>query len=184
MSDISSAEFWDDYFNGKTNEGRDDSGNPVKPIFDRIDFTERFVEGDKILDVGSAQAVLCKKLKSKNPEKIIIALDHSKVAKEMSGYDPYIVSSVYDMPFKDNEFDLVIATQIMEVIESLDKFMLELKRVAKNGLFTVAIGKMEHWSQCNEFTLDSFNKLLFNYGKVDIIFPTSSLILAKVSFNE
>ena len=42
-----------------------------------------------------------------------------------------------DLPFKDNQFDFVIASHVMEHVEDLSFFIMELERVSKKGYIEV-----------------------------------------------
>lgn len=44
-----------------------------------------------------------------------------------------VVGSVYDLPFKDNEFEIVLCMVVMEHLEDPQKAILEMKRVLKSG---------------------------------------------------
>jgi len=44
-----------------------------------------------------------------------------------------VVGSVYELPFKDNEFDIVLCMVVMEHLEDPQKAILEMKRVLKQG---------------------------------------------------
>jgi SAM-dependent methyltransferase len=54
---------------------------------------------------------------------------HSKLIKDR----PLVYARVEDMPFKDNAFDFVIASHVLEHVSDPEKFLLEMMRVGKAG---------------------------------------------------
>ena len=52
-----------------------------------------------------------------------------KLIKDM----PLVIGDAQYLPFKDNSFDFVIATHILEHLEKPDKFIKEIQRVGKRG---------------------------------------------------
>ena len=45
----------------------------------------------------------------------------------------FIILTEKKLPFKDNEFDFVVASHVMEHVEDIDFFIKELERVSKKG---------------------------------------------------
>jgi ubiquinone/menaquinone biosynthesis C-methylase UbiE len=79
----------------------------------------------KILDVGCGS----NKFKSPDPKDIIIGMDY---------YNKDTVDVKHDVdklpyPFKDNEFDIINCSHILEHVSDLIKTMDELHRIAKPG---------------------------------------------------
>jgi len=103
--------------------------------------------GDRILDVGAGVYGACQYLAEHNPEWVncdsgctLIAIDQSKVAKkivdDMNLPMKYYVSQVENLPFTNKEwekFDVVIAGEIIEHMESPQDFVKELARVCRAG---------------------------------------------------
>lgn len=84
----------------------------------------------KILDIGCGR----KKFVSKNFEDEIIGLDSYKVPE---------VDVVHDLgkplPFKENEFDMVNASHVLEHVDDVGVVVKEIWRVLKpNGIFRIA----------------------------------------------
>ncbi|MEM4325882.1 MAG: class I SAM-dependent methyltransferase [Candidatus Pacearchaeota archaeon] len=86
----------------------------------------------KILDIGCGN----NKYKSNNQKDKIIGLDIVKLA----GVDVVHDLEKFPWPFKDDEFDLIIANHILEHLSDLIKTMEEIHRVGKpNSLLKVKV---------------------------------------------
>ncbi len=84
----------------------------------------------KILDIGCGR----RKLVSKNPEDVVIGLDSYKLPG---------VDVVHDLkkplPFKENEFDSVNASHVLEHMDDVGFVVREVWRVLKpNGIFKIS----------------------------------------------
>lgn len=66
----------------------------------------------------------------------------------------------FPWPFKDNEFDYVFASHVLEHVDDLIKVMKELKRVCKSGAKIVV--RVPHFS-CGVSYRDPTHKRLFSY---------------------
>jgi ubiquinone/menaquinone biosynthesis C-methylase UbiE len=97
-------------------------------------------KGKNILDVGCGKggvAIICGEkdanmfaLDSDNKEIKIALLRKNKIA---SNNISFILGSADKLPFPDNFFDLVIATQVLEHVNHLDLVLNEIIRVIKKG---------------------------------------------------
>lgn len=87
-----------------------------------------------ILDVGCGEGITLKKLEDKKIGKKREGIDYStdaiKIGKKI--YPELILSkgTVYKMDFKDDSFDLVICTEVLEHLENPVKAVEEMKRVS------------------------------------------------------
>lgn len=79
---------------------------------------------------------------------------------------PLVMAFVENLPFKDNAFDFVIASHVLEHSSNPDKFIAELQRVAKAGYIEVP---------------DAFMERLTHYGfhKLEITDKNGELIITK-----
>lgn len=78
----------------------------------------------------------------------------------------------FPYPFKDNQFDIVIADNIMEHLENIPKVMEELHRICKNGAkLLITTG---HFSGIDAFT-DPTHKHFFTSRTFDYFIPQTDL---------
>ena len=86
----------------------------------------------KILEVGAGDGSQTKLLKKYFNHVVSIDVAPSTDAKDI------IIADVCDLPFRDNEFDIVFSSNVLEHVDDLTKAFSEMKRVLKND------GKMIH----------------------------------------
>jgi len=187
---IGTAEYWDDFYTGK-NTGKQDNSNTVRDAnpFDRFKIVIDQIEGKYILDVGSGHARIPKMIACNWPHTYVLATEQSPEAKKAANYEPYIITTGYNLPFVDNvtqeqKWDLVMITQALEYMEDQDKFMIEAKRVGNKLLVTVPLGNMSTWSQFRIYTEENFKEFLLKYGEIEVFEVYDSIMLAKIKFHE
>lgn len=95
----------------------------------------------KILDIGCGK----RKYESKNPKDKVIGLDIVKLI----GVDVVHDLEKFPWPFKDNEFDMVLADNVLEHVSDLIKTMEEIHRISKNGS-TIKIN-VPYFSYCGAY---------------------------------
>ncbi len=88
-----------------------------------------------VLDVGCGEGFTLKKLKEKKIGKIFKGVDLEKEAIKLGKREnPNLdlsIGDIYNLKFKDNSFDLVISTEVLEHLEKPGIALKELKRVSK-----------------------------------------------------
>ena len=94
------------------------------------------------LDAGCGHGEYCRMLSAKGNK--VIGLDYSgemlKLAKKMSEKDiGYIQGNLYDLPFDDNSFDVVLNFAALQCVEDYEKAVNELCRVTKKSGFLFII---------------------------------------------
>lgn len=96
------------------------------------------IAGQTILDIGCGPGVQIPYLAAKNT---LIGLDISKHALDRAKANGYIgVEANLDgcaLPFKDGQFDIVVATDILEHLFGPDEVAREIRRVLKPGGFAL-----------------------------------------------
>jgi len=110
----------------------------------------------KILDLGAGALPL-----KANPEDEIITIDHD------SRCSPTVLHDLcqFPYPFKDNEFDLIYASHILEHLKDLVKVMEELWRITKpNGRIII---KSPHFSSVHAW-LSPDHKRVFSINSFDL----------------
>ncbi len=93
---------------------------------------------DSILDVGCGEGFTLNRLREKGIGKKLEGVEYSEAAIELGKktYPEIKISqgSIYDLPYKDNSFDLVLCTEVLEHLEEPEKALRELVRVSKKYL--------------------------------------------------
>ena len=148
------------------------SKNPLKTVFLNI-YYKTFVEELKkleiknVLDIGCGEGFILNKLKQERIGESWEGIDYSKeaveIGKKIHSYLDLTQGSIYDSKFKDNSFDLVVCTEVLEHLESPQIALKEVVRISKKYiLFSVPneplfllsnftqwgkdIGHINHWT--------------------------------------
>ncbi len=121
-----------------------------------------------------------------------------KAKREFSNIN-FDVKSIYDLPYKENQFDLVVCCEVLEHLDNYDKALKELMRISsKYVIISVPCepiwrilnlcrlkyisnlgntpGHINHWSK------KSFINLLKKYGDIKVIkspLPWTMILLEK-----
>ncbi len=96
-------------------------------------------EKGSVLDVGCGICDLFKELKVRRPELKLTGIDFSRTATakgKKSGFE-IVRKSVPPLPFKDNEFDVVVGNGILEHVKEDWYLFEEMARVGKEVILTV-----------------------------------------------
>ena len=105
--------------------------------------------GKKVLDAGCGKGRFARVLLDRNPSAEIWGLD---ISEEMLRYVPAGIhtraGSLTELPFPDETFDFLYATESLEHAVEIEKAVGELCRVLKPGGKLVIIDKnAEHWGK-------------------------------------
>lgn len=88
-----------------------------------------------ILDVGCGEGFTLKKLKDNHIGKKFEGIDSLDsaiaIGKKIHPDIDMKIGNIYDISYKDNSFDLVLCTEVLEHLEDPEKALKELKRVTK-----------------------------------------------------
>ncbi len=160
---------------------------------------------DSILDVGCGEGFTLNRLKEKGIGKKLEGVEYAKEAIVL-GKTTYpdikiIQGSIYELPYKDNAFDLVLCTEVLEHLEKPQNALKELVRVSNKYLvisvpnepfFMLAqLLRGKNWSRfgndiehINHWTMFGFPKLVKKNAKVRILakrfpFAWTMLLLEK-----
>ncbi|MBU0981559.1 methyltransferase domain-containing protein [Patescibacteria group bacterium] len=104
----------------------------------RVKWVLKKARGERILDIGFVgeewkKANLHRAIRRVNPGSFVAGLDTNKELLEKYDFPNSKVGSFLDMPYKDEEFDVVVISEVIEhVLESVDGFK-EIARVLKPG---------------------------------------------------
>ena len=86
------------------------------------------------LDIGSGSGELIKKLQDVNPGITSAACDYTDSLMELPNQQVDIVDlNVKRLPYHDEQFDLVTATEVIEHLENQRLFLRDINRVLKPG---------------------------------------------------
>ncbi|MBX4199207.1 class I SAM-dependent methyltransferase [Candidatus Parcubacteria bacterium] len=84
-------------------------------------FLQRHATTKRTLDVGSGGSAYSKYF----PDRLTMDLDPTR--------KPEVVADAHDLPFKDEEFEVILCTEVLEHVKNPFKVESELRRVAKRG---------------------------------------------------
>jgi 2-polyprenyl-3-methyl-5-hydroxy-6-metoxy-1,4-benzoquinol methylase len=93
---------------------------------------------DSILDVGCGEGFTLNRLKENRIGKKLEGIEYLQAAIDL-GKKTYpdikiTKGNIYELPYKDNEFDLVLCTEVLEHLEEPEKALKELVRVSRKYL--------------------------------------------------
>jgi SAM-dependent methyltransferase len=119
----------------------------------------------KILDLGCGK----RKYKSENPNDIVIGVDITKRGTEADiAWD----LNKFPWPFKDNEFDKVNCSHVLEHLSDILRAMEEIWRITKNnGIIEI---RVPAWTDADSYR-DLQHKHHFTLESFDYYDPTTNL---------
>jgi 2-polyprenyl-3-methyl-5-hydroxy-6-metoxy-1,4-benzoquinol methylase len=122
------ADKWEKKINNRETEKR------IKVIFDQL-LNGVDLKNKKVLEVGCGLGFFSKKMYRKGA--LITGIDvGEKLVKITSKKIPggkFLVGSALDIPFRKNEFDIILCTEVIEHTEDPKRAISELFRVTKQG---------------------------------------------------
>lgn len=154
-----------------------------RPYYDavRIRALIKHVEsGSRVLDVGAGLYGACQYIAERTEIKAtLVALDFSEYAlnelKKTAPEVDCVVADVYKMPFPDNDFDDVIAGEIIEHMDDVKAFVKELARVCRGTITLTTVDTESEAAKLHgvypehiwEFTANDLVKLFKPYGETN-----------------
>jgi ubiquinone biosynthesis O-methyltransferase len=97
------------------------------------------IKNKKLLDIGCGDGVLSY-LFAKEGAKVTgidysdIAIEFGKEKIKSKNLDiDFKQGSAYELPYKDNSFDIIVSSDVIEHLEDVPKYLSEINRVVKNG---------------------------------------------------
>ena len=92
----------------------------------------------RVLDAGCGEGFFASQIKERFSEWNVVGLDGAeeaiRIAKRTVPDIEFHVGNIYEMPFEDKVFDIVVCSEVLEHLEYPEKAVEELKRVANKGL--------------------------------------------------
>lgn len=138
-----------------------------------------------ILDVGCGKAWVAELCCPKNYKVVSMDISLTNVAKALTKY-PFanhsaVVADVFNLPFKENSFDYIIASEIIEHVVDPAKFVENLMKVLKPGglllITTPYKEKLEHslCVHCNNLTPRHAHIHSFDEKRLENLYKGSGL---------
>lgn len=85
-----------------------------------------------VIDIGCGEGFVINSLDFPKITGVDISRNALRIAKEKNPECNFCSGSIYDISFKENSFDLVIATEVLEHLEKPELALQEIKRISKN----------------------------------------------------
>ena len=124
---------------------------------------------DKLLDVGCGTGLTTRPWKCKR-----YGIDPSKKllekAKQQDTEGIYELAPAENIPFKDNEFDIVISITAIQNFNDIEKGLAEIKRVGKDKFILTFLKKSEKKEKIESLIQKIFNPKQKIEEEKDIIF--------------
>jgi len=126
--------------NKSSNYEKYTTGNPLarylnNTFLNTLSFLTHKTGAKKVLDAGCGEGFVIERLNKDWAAEFMgldIEEDALKIAKEKNPQVSFQQASVYQLPFRDKSFDLVILSEVLEHLEDPAKALEEIKRVAKD----------------------------------------------------
>jgi ubiquinone/menaquinone biosynthesis C-methylase UbiE len=124
----------------------------------------------KVLEVGAGEGSILYWLEQFNFSQNLYALEISQSGveqiqnKKLKTLQEVKLFDGYQIPYEDNEFDLVICSHVIEHVEFPRMLLREIKRVSKYQVFEIPIDF--------SFSVDKRIKLFLSYGHINIYYPS------------
>lgn len=87
---------------------------------------------NSIIDIGCGEGFIANCLSRPDITGVDISEKALKIARRKNPGCNFCAGSIYDLSFKKNSFDLVIATEVLEHLENPDRALQEIKRISKD----------------------------------------------------
>lgn len=85
-----------------------------------------------VIDIGCGEGFVINSLDFPNITGVDISRNALRIAKEKNPGCNLCSGSIYDISFKEDSFDLVIATEVLEHLEKPELALKEIRRITKN----------------------------------------------------
>lgn len=86
----------------------------------------------RVIDIGCGEGFIINCLDMPDVTGVDISKNALKLAKDKNRNSNLCAGSVYELSFKNDSFDLAIATEVLEHLEEPERAIQEIKRVSRN----------------------------------------------------
>ena len=125
---------------------------------------------ESILDIGAAEGLMLSQLKRNYPQAKCVGLEYSQelINLNQDKNIEIIQGDAHQLPFKDNSFDIIIATAIIEHLDNPSQALKEAHRVLKKeGLIIITTPDPFFDKAAELFTKENFShQETFNLKKL------------------
>ncbi|MFC1566980.1 class I SAM-dependent methyltransferase [bacterium] len=127
-------------FTNKSKHSKYTTTNPISiylinRFFDKVKSILNTLRFENILDAGCGEGLLLSHLKNDLSGRKIQAIDldplEIETAKKNIPFAECQTASIYELPFKNSEFDLVLCMEVLEHLDNPVNALKELSRVSK-----------------------------------------------------
>jgi len=121
---------------------------------------QHFPASSKVLEAGCATGALSAYLAQQdfNPTGLDFSRTMIERAKQHYPNIKFFEADVLDIPFKDNTFDIVLATSLVNIVDDKKQAIAELTRTCKKG------GLLSLLVPCDQFTNEHLSEFLLTIG--------------------
>ncbi len=140
--------------------------------------------GDHVLDVGfglgyglNTLAIKASKISGVDVDQKVYDYCQKTLVGRNPKLEQLIVYDGYNLKFSDNHFDIISCVDVLEHVENYNKFLKELMRVAKRGIFistpnrrsefTNPDGTPKNQWHLREWSFEELNEIVSKFGKVE-----------------
>ena len=156
--------------NNTTNYQKFTSVNPIQNylinnFYDNLLKMVKKIKPQSILDAGCGEGFTLAKLKENGINSSVQGFDSSpvaiKIAKKIHPQIPINLQNIYDLPYPNNSFDLVICNEVLEHLSDPPTAVKEIVRVSnKNVIVSVPL---EPWFQLSNFLRGKYFRTCGNH---------------------
>jgi len=127
-----------------------------------VSLVEPHLKGkEQIIDLGSGTGMIGKYLRDQNNQLQITEADISKEMLDLSSNELKICCDVRNLPYQNNEFDLIISSFLLQWIDDVDALIKTLKKaLKKDGILALAFPNQKSFKKLRDLNFFHINNLV------------------------